>query len=77
MAKQKTTEDVYLCPVGRFFKDLEKRGLGKKSKFREHMARSRIEFLKAIRSLIDERIEELQKGPSQGSTKKVTKIKVE
>ena len=77
MAKQKTTEEIYLCPVGRFFRDLEKKGLGKKSKFREHMSRCRIEFLKAIRSLIDERIEELEKGPSKGSSRKVTKIEVE
>ena len=57
--------------------ELEKKALGKKSKFREHINRSRIEFLKAIRSLLDERIEELEKGPSRRGEKKVTKIKVE
>ena len=77
MAKDKTVEEVYLCPVGRFFGELEKKALGKKSKFREHINRSRIEFLKAIRSLLDERIEELEKGPSRRGKKKVTKIKVE
>jgi len=78
MVKEKKAEqEVYLCPVGRFFSELERKGLGKKSKFREHLTRSRIEFLRAIRSLVDERIEELEKGPSKKGAKKVTKIEVE
>ena len=40
---------------------------------REHLANSRIEFLKAIRELIDQRITQLSnKGPQQG-----TKVPVE
>lgn len=77
MAKGKATEQTpYLCPIARFFRDLEK-GFGKKSKFRDHLNRSRIEFLKALRSLVDERIKDLEKGASEQGGKKVTKIKVE
>ena len=49
---------------------------GKKSKFFEHMTQSRVEFLKAVRSLVDERIEGLEKKAAKGK-KKMTKIKVE
>ena len=74
---KKIDEEAYLCPVGRFFSDLEKRLLGKKLKFKEHLTRSRVEFLKAIRSLVDERIEELEKRASPKEGKRVTKIEVE
>ena len=76
MAKQKTEEEVVLCPVGRFFLDFEK-AAGKKSKFFEHLTRSRVEFLKAIRSVVDEKIEDLEKKASPKGKKKMTKIKVE
>ena len=64
------------CPVGDFFLGLEK-AFGKKSKFFGHMNRSRVEFLKAIRSLIDEKIEDLEKKGSAKAGKKMTKIQVE
>jgi hypothetical protein len=41
------------------------------------MTQSRIEFLKGIRCLVDERIENLEKQHSARSQKKRTKIKVE
>ena len=62
--------------MGRFFSEFEKMG-GKKSKFFDHMNKSKLEFLKAIKSLVDERIENLEKRGSSGSRKKATKIKVE
>ena len=66
MGKEKNEGEMVSCPVGRFFSDLEKVS-GKKSKFFEHMTLSRIEFLKAIRSLVDEKIEGLEKrGPAKG-----------
>ncbi len=78
MAKDKRIEEEsYLCPIGRFFRDLERKVPRKKSKFREHLTRSRVEFLKAIRSLVDERIEELEKGPPEKGGKRETKIEVE
>lgn len=75
MVKERRKEEMLYCPVGRFFSDLEKVS-GRKSKFLEHLDKSRIEFLRAIRSLVDERIESLEKKDAK-RTKKTTKIKVE
>jgi hypothetical protein len=76
MAQKKREEQVFECPVGKFFIDLDKI-FGKKSEFTKHMAQSRIEFLKGIRALVDERIENLEKQHSARRQKKRTKIKVE
>jgi hypothetical protein len=75
MSKGKNEKEMLLCPVGRFFLDLQKAS-EKKSEFFDHLTRSRVEFLKAIRSLVDEKIEGLEKKSAKGK-KKVTKIKVE
>ncbi len=76
MAKERDEKEMAYCPVGRFFIDLEK-AYGKKSRFFDHLTQSRVEFLKAIRSLVDERIEDLEKkGPARGG-KSARKIKVE
>jgi hypothetical protein len=75
MAKQKE-EEMVVCPVGRFFMDLQ-RGSRRKSKFLEHLDLSRIEFLKAIRSLLDERIESIEEKKMSRPEKKATKIKIE
>jgi len=58
MAKKINNENIVACPVGNFLRDIEKI-CGKKSKFVDHMTQSRIEILKGIRSLVDERIEQL------------------
>ena len=76
MAKEKEKSEMCLCPVGRFFSDLEKASW-EKSKFFKHLNQSRVEFLKAIRSLIDERIENLEKKEPPKTKKKMTKIKVD
>lgn len=76
MGKKKDEKEMVLCPVGRFFVDLEK-VCTKKSKFFDHLTGSRVEFLKAIRSLVDEKIEDLEKKGPAKARKKVTKIKVE
>jgi hypothetical protein len=75
MAKQKE-EEMVVCPVGRFFMDLQ-RGSRRKSKFLEHLDLSCIEFLKAIRSLLDERIESIEEKKMSRPEKKATKIKIE
>jgi hypothetical protein len=72
---KKKEEEMVGCPVGKFFMDLQKLSLPK-SKFFEHMDLSRIEFLKAIRSLVDERIEGLEEKKRSKQEKKATKIKV-
>jgi hypothetical protein len=75
MARQKE-EEMVVCPVGRFFMDLH-RASRRKSKFFEHLDLSRIEFLRAIRSLIDERIEGLEEKKASRQEKRATKIKIE
>ena len=76
MAKKKRTEYGFECPVGRLFTDLDK-AFGKKSEFSKHMNQSRIEFLKGIRSLVDERIASIEKKGAKKGKKKMTKIKVQ
>ena len=76
MAKERNVErESFTCPVGKFFKDFDKWKGG--SGFFEHMNLSRIEFLKAIRSLVDERIEKLGKCAQPPEEKKATKIEIE
>jgi hypothetical protein len=74
MAKKKE-EEMVMCPVGKFFLDLQK-GSRKKSKFFEHLDLSRIEFLKALRSLVDDRIDDLEEKRGSRQEKKATKIEV-
>ena len=76
MAEKKSEQKTTGCPVGSFFEDLEK-AFGKKSPFFAHMTQSKLEFMKGIRSLLDERIENLEKKRSGNPGKKMTKIKVE
>ncbi len=75
MSKEKNNEEMVVCPVGRFFMDLQRLSKGK-SKFSGHMNKARIEFLKAIRSLLDEKIEHLEKGNESGKKKRASKIDV-
>ncbi len=76
MAKKKSDQQTTGCPVGNFFEDLEK-AFGEKSPFFEHMIQSKLEFMKGIRSLLDARIDHLEKMRSGKSGKTMTKIKVE
>ncbi len=76
MAEKENKEQIGVCPVGQFFMDLED-VMGKRSKFREHMTRSRLEFLKGLRSLLDDGIDYYEKRSSKKKGKKMTKIKVE
>jgi hypothetical protein len=75
MPKEKEIPETMSCPVARFFTEMEK-AYGKKSTFFNHLHQSRIELLKAIRSLVDDRIGELEKK-KEGGRKKATKIEVE
>lgn len=76
MAAKKSEPQMAICPVGKFFMDLEN-SFGKKSDFFKHMTQSRIEFLKAMRALLDERIDNLEKEKSPRKKKRMTKIKVQ
>ncbi len=65
-----------VCPVGRFFSKLEQ-GSRRKSKFTEYLSRSRIEFFKALKFLLDERIEDLEQESIFREQKKAAGVKVE
>ena len=69
-------KEVSVCPVERFCKDFETT-LGRKSKFVSHLTQSHIEVLKAFRSLVDERIEHLDRKTAAKSKKKMTSIQVD
>lgn len=75
MAAKKSEPQMVICPVGKFFMDLENI-FGKKTDFFNHMTQSRIEFLKAMRALLDERIDHFEKKKKPKKKKQMTKIKV-
>ena len=76
MVEKKAKGDRIDCPVGTFFMNLE-RTFGRKSLFNKHLTRSKIEFLKGVKSLLDDRIEYLEKKDSKKAGAKLTKVKVE
>jgi hypothetical protein len=76
MAAKKTEQQMAICPVGKFFMDLED-AFGKKSDFFQHITRTRIEFLKAMRFLLDERINTLENRANPAAKKRMTKINVQ
>jgi len=76
MTDEPTRDDAVSCPVGRFFSDLD-RMFGKGSEFRTHMTRSRIEFLKAVRTIVDQGIAHLEKKDSGETDPKMTRIEVD
>ena len=70
-----STEEAFRS-LGQFFSWLEGK-ISPSSEFREHMIKSRIEWFKGIRSLVDKRIDDLEKRQSKKADKKATRIKVE
>ena len=76
MVEKKGKKERISCSVGSFFTELEKT-FGKKSSFYKHKTRSKIEFLKGVKSLLDDRIEHLEKKGSKKTGAKLTKVKVE
>ena len=69
------TEEAFRS-LGRFFSWMEGR-IVPHGEFREHMKKSRLECLKGIKSLIDKRIADLEKGQPKREDKKTTRVKVE
>ncbi len=78
MAKKKNMEEepAVSCPVGKIFQELHKVSR-KKPEFMEHLLQSRLEFLKAIKCLLDSGIERLEKQGDSANRKKAVKIDVE
>ena len=63
-ASEGATHDRCLCYE---IVDLLRSRLGVSSAVKQHLTNSRVEFLKAIREVIDERIEHVSKGSQQGT----------
>jgi len=74
--KTEKGEGLLSCPVANLFADLQDM-LGRKSGFFKHMNQSRIEFLKAMRALLDGRIQSLEERGSGRPARKKIRIKVE
>ena len=68
---QTSEQAVYDCPC-RELVDTVRQFLGVSPAVRQHLANSRVEFLKAIREVLNERIEHLS-----GQGQKGTKVAVE
>jgi len=64
------------CPLSKIFIHFRS-SAGRKSKFFQHLTRSRVELLKAVKSLLDDKIEYLEKKEFFQDKKKMTKIKLE
>ena len=76
MSKPKKDHDRTGCPVGKFFTELD-RIFDRNSEFCDHLNRSRIEFLKAVRALIDARIERYEGRDATRDKPKMSTIDVE
>jgi hypothetical protein len=82
MEKEKTreqedisTEEAFRS-LGRFFTWMEGKVVHH-SEFREHLNKSRVEFLRGIRSLIDKKIEDLEQKKPKGPRRRATRVKVD
>jgi hypothetical protein len=64
------------CPLGKVFQGLE--NLSRNApEFREHLGRSGLELLKAVKALVDAKIDTLEKRDSPGKRKVAKKITIE
>jgi hypothetical protein len=70
-----TTEEAFRS-LGRFFSWIEEK-ITPGTEFREHMAKRRVEFLKGIRSLVDKKIDDLERTHGKKEVKKAAKVEVE
>lgn len=74
---EKSQDSRCQCPICRM-RHLMGSGKGVGKPFWEHVTNARIEVLRAVRSLIDERIDHLEKKKAgKGGEKKATPIAVE
>ena len=65
-----------LCPLGKLFQGLE--DLSKNApEFRKHLDRSHLELLKAVKTLVDSKIKNLEKKNTPGKRKVARKITIE
>ncbi|MBW2708882.1 MAG: hypothetical protein JRD04_06315 [Deltaproteobacteria bacterium] len=65
-----------LCSLGKFLRGLE--DLAKNApEFRKHLDRSHLELLKAVKTLLDSKIKNLEKRDMPGKKKVARKITIE
>lgn len=74
--KNGTDGDKTYCPLERFFTRLEDLA-GNAPAFREHLAQSRLELLKAAKILLDSKIDALEKKKKRSRGKVARKITIE
>ncbi|MCF8129531.1 MAG: hypothetical protein K9N10_13545 [Deltaproteobacteria bacterium] len=65
-----------ICPLGKIFQGLENLS-GNAPEFKEHLGRSGLELLKAVKALVDAGIDTLEKKKSPERRKVAKKITVE
>ena len=78
MGRKKTDacDEKTVCSLGKIFKGLE--GLSENApEFKKHLDRSRLELLKAVKTLVDSKIKNLEKKNTPGKRKVVRKITIE
>lgn len=78
MGRKKTEacDEKTLCPLGKIFKGLE--DLSKSApELKKHLDRSRLELLKAVKTLVDSKIKSLEKKNTPGKKKVARKITIE
>lgn len=73
---QRGPETEPLCPFCQLYAGLMSLA-GPQSEFCRHLQMARVEFYKAVRALIDQRLATLEKAAQAGSEKRFKKIKVE
>ncbi|SFM85028.1 hypothetical protein [Thermodesulforhabdus norvegica] len=66
---------MYGCPIGELINQVRST-FGSESEFRQHIRNSKVEFLKAIRSIIDKKIQDLEQS-SKISERRATKVQVD
>jgi hypothetical protein len=76
MATKKSEFEKMGCPIGQLFEEFQKLGI-KDSPFFQHLDRSRLELLKAVKSVVDAKIDKIEKKEKGRTKKRATKIKVE
>ena len=78
MGRKKTDacDEKTLCPLGKIFQGFE--DLSKNApEFKKHLDRSRLELLKAVKTLVDSKIKNLEKKNTTGKKKTARKITIE
>ena len=78
MAEEKNSDHgtQTFCPLGKFFQRFENL-LKNAPEVCEHLSRSRLEFLKAIKTVLDSKIDTLEKKSKPGKRKVAKKITIE